>query len=209
MSSRKWVLFDIGGVLEVVDDDTWGQHFVRRWQERSGFSAEEYRARIMTADLPVIDRRADTRIEYWSKLGRALEMDSILIEAMQADMWDEYCGRLNAELFEYASALRSRADVAILSNSVDGARAEEERRFGFSAVFDPILYSHETGLLKPEPEAYENALERMGADAGGVFFIDDHEVCAEGARAVGMSAIVHSDNPSTIKAIEEFLKQEA
>lgn len=199
------MLFDIGGVLEVVDDDTWGQLFVRRWQERSGFSAEEYRARILAADLPVIDRRADTRDEYWSKLGRALEMDSNVIEAMQVDMWDEYCGHLNSELFEYASALRSRAEVAILSNSVDGARAEEERRFGFGAVFDPILYSHETGLLKPEPEAYENALERMGADSGDVFFIDDHEVCAEGARAVGIDAIVHRDNPSTIDEIEQFL----
>ena len=199
------MLFDIGGVLEVVDDDTWGQLFVRRWQERSGFSAEEYRARILAADLPVIDRRADTRDEYWSKLGRALEMDSNVIEAMQVDMWDEYCGHLNSELFEYASALRSRAEVAILSNSVDGARAEEERRFGFGAVFDPILYSHETGLLKPEPEAYENALERMGADSGDVFFIDDHEACAEGARVVGMDAIVHRDNPSTIDEIEQFL----
>lgn len=199
------MLFDIGGVLEVVDDDTWGQLFVRRWQERSGFSAEEYRARILAADLPVIDRRADTRDEYWSKLGRALEMDSNVNEAMQVDMWDEYCGHLNSELFEYASALRSRAEVAILSNSVDGARAEEERRFGFGAVFDPILYSHETGLLKPEPEAYENALERMGADSGDVFFIDDHEVCAEGARAVGMDAIVHRDNESTIDEIEQFL----
>ena len=199
------MLFDIGGVLEVVDDDTWGQLFVRRWQERSGFSAEEYRARILAADLPVIDRRADTRDEYWSKLGRALEMDSNVIEAMQVDMWDEYCGHLNSELFEYASALRSRAEVAILSNSVDGARAEEERQFGFGAVFDPILYSHETGLLKPEPEAYENALERMGADSGDVFFIDDHEACAEGARVVGMDAIVHRDNPSTIDEIEQFL----
>lgn len=205
MSLRKWVLFDIGGVLEVVDDDTWGQLFVRRWQERSGFSAEEYRARILAADLPVIDRRADTRDEYWSKLGRALEMDSNLIEAMQAEMWHEYCGSLNTELFEYAAALRPRAGVAILSNSVDGARREEERRFGFSEVFDTILYSHETGLLKPEPEAYENALERMAADAGDVFFIDDHEVCAEGARAVGMDAIVHRDNRSTIDEIEQFL----
>ncbi len=207
MSLRKWVLFDIGGVLEVVDDDTWGQLFVRQWQERSGLSAEEYRARILAADLPAIDRRADTRDEYWSKLGRALEMDSNLIEAMQAEMWDEYCGSLNTELFEFAAALRPRAGVAILSNSVDGARREEERRFGFSEVFDPILYSHETGLLKPEPEAYENALERMSADAGDVFFIDDHEVCAEGARAVGMDAIVHRDNPSTIDEIEQFLER--
>ncbi|SMX92326.1 haloacid dehalogenase superfamily, subfamily IA, variant 3 with third motif having DD or ED/haloacid dehalogenase superfamily, subfamily IA, variant 1 with third motif having Dx(3-4)D or Dx(3-4)E [Brevibacterium iodinum ATCC 49514] len=124
-------------------------------------------------------------------------------------MWDEYCGGLNSELFQYVSALRSRAYVAILSNSVDGARAEEERRFGFSTFFEPILYSHETGLLKPEPEAYENALERMRADAGHVLFIDDHEVGAEGARAVGMNAIVHLGNPSTTKAIEEYLKQES
>ncbi|MEY9257105.1 hypothetical protein ABH903_000108 [Brevibacterium epidermidis] len=30
MDSREWVLFDIGGVLEVVDDDAWGKRFARR-----------------------------------------------------------------------------------------------------------------------------------------------------------------------------------
>ncbi len=103
-------------------------------------------------------------------------------------------------------SLRSRAEVAILSNSVDGARCEEDRRFGFSAVFDPILYSHETGLLKPEPEAYENALDRIGAEPQNVFFIDDHKICAEGARAVGMTSIVHRDNDSTIAAVENYLE---
>ncbi|WP_423059020.1 HAD-IA family hydrolase [Brevibacterium linens] len=200
------MLFDIGGVLEVVDDDTWGKRFARRWQELSGFSLEEYRARLTVAELPDISRLVGIRADYWARVGQALDKDSSFAEAMEAEMWDEYCGRLNTELFEYASALRSRAGVAILSNSVDGARSEEERRFGFSAVFDPILYSHETGLLKPEPEAYENALEQMGAEADDVFFIDDHEICAEGARAVGIDAIVHRDNPTTIAAIEEFLR---
>ncbi|UVI35025.1 HAD family hydrolase [Brevibacterium spongiae] len=194
-------------MLEIVDDDAVWPQFQSRWQERSGFSAEEYRSRIRAADLPVIDCRADTRTEYWSKIGRALEMDSSLVEAMQADMWDEYCGRLNVELFDYAKSLKSRIGVAILSNSVDGARDEEERRFGFSAVFDPIIYSHESGLLKPEPEAYENALERLGAEPADVLFIDDHEVCAGGARAVGVNGIVHCDNASTIAAIEQFLRQ--
>ena len=207
MEPRKWVLFDIGGVLEVVDDDAWGKLFARRWQELSGFSLEEYRARLTAAELPDISRHAGIRADYWARIGQALDKDSSFAEAMEAEMWDEYCGRLNSELFEYASVLRSHAGVAILSNSVDGARSEEERRFGFSAVFDPILYSHETGLLKPEPEAYENALERIGVDASDVFFIDDHEICAEGARAVGMNAIVHRDNPTTIEAIEEFLRR--
>lgn len=206
MGLRRWVLFDIGGVLEVVDDDAVWPKFQRRWQERSGFSAEEYRVRILAADLPVIDRRADARTEYWTKLGRALEMGAELVGDMQADMWNEYCGQLNAELFEYADSLRSHAGVAILSNSVDGARCEEERRFGFGAVFDPILYSHETGLLKPEPEAYENALERIGAEPQEVIFIDDHEVCTAGAQAVGMNAILHRDDASTIEAIERHLE---
>lgn len=205
MGLRKWVLFDIGGVLEVVDDDAWGKRFAGRWQERSGFSAEKYRARLTSAELPDISRQENVRAEYWAQIGQALNADQTYVEAMEAEMWDEYCGSLNTELFGYAAALRPRAGVAILSNSVDGARREEERRFGFSEVFDPILYSHETGLLKPESEAYENALERMGADADDVFFIDDHEVCAEGARAVGMDAIVHRDNRSTIDEIEQFL----
>ena len=207
MEPRKWVLFDIGGVLEVVDDDAWGARFQSRWQERSGFGLEEYRARLIAAELPDISRRSNLETEYWTRTGRALDMEPAEAEAMRAEMWNEYCGRLNVELFDYATELRSSAGVAILSNSVDGARNEEERRFGFSAVFDPILYSHETGLLKPEPEAYENALERIGVDASDVFFIDDHEICAEGARAVGMNAIVHRDNPTTIAAIEEFLRR--
>ena len=207
MEARRWVLFDIGGVFEVVDDDAWGVTFRARWQELSGFSLEEYRARLTAAELPDISRHAGIRADYWSRTGQALDKDSSFVEAMEAEMWDEYGGRPNVELFEYANSLRPLAGVVILSNSVDGARSEEERRFGFSAVFGSILYSHETGLIKPEPEAYENAFERVGTDADDVFFIADHDICVEGARAVGMEAIVHRDSPSTIQAIESFLRK--
>ena len=39
-----------------------------------------------------------------------------------ADLWDWYCGELDAELVGYAAALRPRFSTAILSNSADGAR---------------------------------------------------------------------------------------
>jgi HAD superfamily hydrolase (TIGR01509 family) len=106
---------------------------------------------------------------------------------------------------EFARTVSSRAGVAILSNSVDGAREEEERRYGFASVFDPICYTHELGVAKPELAAYEAALERMAASAPDVLFIDDHEVALEGARALGIRSILHRDNAVTIAAIEEFL----
>jgi FMN phosphatase YigB (HAD superfamily) len=44
------------------------------------------------------------------------------------------------------------------------------------------------GARKPDPELYERALERYGADAGDAFLVDDNLANIEGARAVGITA---------------------
>lgn len=45
-------------------------------------------------------------------------------------------------------------------------------------------------------------------DIGGVLEVVDDAVCVDGARAVGMRAIEHRDNDSTIEAIERFLRRD-
>ncbi|GEK85095.1 hypothetical protein GCM10007198_31520 [Microbacterium aerolatum] len=49
------------------------------------------------------------------------------------------------------------------------------------------------------------ALERMGASAEDVLFIDDNEAPARGAESCGIHAVLHRDNATTIAAIERFL----
>lgn len=205
MPSKRWVLFDIGGVLEVVDDDAWQQEWWDRWGAVSGLDRGVFDARIAAADLPAIDVTTGTEPEFWDAVTTALDLDAAQRSAMRADFWDAYCGTANVDLIEYARTLSSRARTAILSNSADGAREEEERRFGFSEIFDPICYSHEQGVNKPDREAYLRALQRMGAQPGEVLFIDDHQVSVDGAEAVGMRAVRHVDNATTIAAIEAFL----
>jgi HAD superfamily hydrolase (TIGR01509 family) len=124
---------------------------------------------------------------------------------MRADFWDAYCGRPNHDLLALSGRLHGRVGLAILSNSGDGARREEERRFGFSRLFDPICYSHETGRLKPEPEAYLTALATMDARVGDVLFVDNAPVCVEGARAVGIEAVLHKGNTGTLATIGAWL----
>ena len=205
MADAKWVLFDIGGVIEVVDDDTWQEQWWQRWSDRAGLSRAEVEARVADADLPRIDLTTGRAEEFWSGIASALDLDREQLDALRADFWDEYCGTGNTELIEYARSLRGRARTAILSNSADGAREEEERRFGFSEIFDPICYSHEQGVNKPEPEAYLRALERLEASPQDVFFIDDHSEAIAGAAAIGIRGIRHRDNAETIAAIEAFL----
>ena len=205
MADVRWILFDIGGVLEVVDDDTWQEQWWQRWSDRACISRAEVDARVEAADLPRIDVTTGHAEEFWSGLGSALELDPERRGAMRADFWDAYCGTGNTELIEYARSLHGRARTAILSNSADGAREEEERRFGFSEIFDPICYSHEQGVNKPDPQAYLLALERLGAAPEDVFFADDHAEAIAGAAAVGIRGFLHRDNAETITAVETFL----
>ena len=202
---RPWILFDIGGVLELVEDGVWQEELANRWAARAGIARAEYDARLAAADLPRIDIEQGTAEAYWSGFARALGFTAAQCEEVQQELWDAYCGEANVELIEYARSLQRRAGVAILSNSADGAREEEERRHGFSAVFDPICYSHEIGANKPDPEAYQAALLAMRSDPERVFFIDDRQQQIDGAARVGIRGIVHRDNAATVAAVEEFL----
>ncbi|MES2866048.1 MULTISPECIES: HAD family hydrolase [Microbacterium] len=201
----KWILYDIGGVIEIVDDHSWPAELRAMWSARSGLTPEEYDAKLSAADLPDTTLNEGVLEEYWRGVAEALSLDDAAIESMRVELWDAYCGEENSELLDHARSLRGRCGLAILSNSGDGAREEEERRFGLSAVFDPICYSHEQGVLKPDARAFERALERMKTTADRVLFIDDNAPNIDAAEALGIRAVLHCDNTATIDAIERFL----
>jgi putative hydrolase of the HAD superfamily len=202
----RWLLLDIGGVLELVDDRGRPQTFASRWAPVLGLTREQFTHRLSRADLPDATRQTGVAEAYWRGVGRALDASADQLTAMRADFWDEYCGVADDELLSYLSGLRGTVGLAILSNSGDGAREEEERRYGFSALFDPICYSHEIGVTKPDAEAFLIALERMGARPDSVLFIDDVAENVAAAQRLGMRAHLHVETGSTIQALERALR---
>lgn len=64
-----------------------------------------------------------------------------------------------------------------------------ERKFDYRQHFDAVVYSYEQALSKPEPAAYERALEALGAQAETTVFVDDMERNVRAAEALGMRAI--------------------
>lgn len=201
----RWLLLDIGGVLEIVDDASRAGSFAARWAPPLGITADEFTRRIAAADLPDITRRTGVADEYWRRLGAALGASAPQLAALRADFWDDYCGVANEDLLLHLTTLRGRVGLAILSNSGDGAREEEERRYGFSTLFDPICYSHEIGVTKPDPAAFDTAVRLMGAEPHSVLFIDDVTDNVAAARQSGLRAHLHLDTAGTIDAIDRFL----
>jgi glucose-1-phosphatase len=92
-----------------------------------------------------------------------------------------------------------------ISNSFVGATEREEARYGFSAVCDEIVYSHEVGIEKPDPRIFELALARLGVRPEESIFLDDLAVHVEAARALGMKAVLYESNAQAIAAIEAHL----
>jgi putative hydrolase of the HAD superfamily len=69
--------------------------------------------------------------------------------------------------------------------------------------FDHALASHECGVEKPDAESYRIAVARTGLPASSHLFIDDLSENVEGARAVGLAGVVHTD---AVSLCEEFYR---
>ncbi len=72
------------------------------------------------------------------------------------------------------------------------------------ARFNRCLVSHECGVEKPDAEIYRIAMRHTGLPAEAHLFIDDLVENVEGARAVGMDAVVHT-NATSLR--EEFRRR--
>ncbi len=183
------VVFDIGGVLEVTPD----LGITQRWEARLGLPAGGLDERMHEAwvggSIGTI-----TEHDVHQAVRERLGLDEPQLEAFMADLWREYLGTANTELIEYVRQLRPRYRTGILSNSFVGAREREQAAYGFEDLVDEIVYSHESGMSKPDPRIYALVCERLDVRPEETVFVDDADRCVEGARRVGLYAIRFQDN---------------
>lgn len=80
--------------------------------------------------------------------------------------------------------------LAILSNELDLFYGKELRnRVALLGHFDCIVDATYTGILKPDPRAYELCLEQLNLPASACVFVDDQSRNVDGALSVGMRAV--------------------
>ncbi|TIC84365.1 HAD-IA family hydrolase [Nocardioides sp. GY 10127] len=88
------------------------------------------------------------------------------------------------------AALRAHGyGVHLGSNQERNRAAHMDRTFGYPDLFDTACYSYLLGVAKPDPEYFRRCLERIGAPAHEVLFVDDREDNVESARSVGLPAL--------------------
>ena len=142
---------------------------------------EAYWARRLEYDLGLDDA------EYWAAvLGRpAAEAELAELVRRDVESWMHVDERVVAAL----PALREHGvRLGLLSNApAPIARRLEEQPW--AQAFHSLTFSCDIPAAKPDPAAYEAALDALGAAAEDVVFVDDRAENIEGARAVGITAV--------------------
>lgn len=90
--------------------------------------------------------------------------------------------------------------TALLSNSWGNTYPRDT----WDGMFDDIVISGEVGLRKPEPEIFRLAAGRIGLEPAECVFVDDLQLNIDGARAVGMTALLHTEYDETRRALEDL-----
>lgn len=195
------VVFDIGGVLEINPRTGWEE----AWEKRLHLKPGEFDARLMdvwrAGGLGTI-----SEAEVERRVGEQFGLDQAQLDALMADLWEEYLGTLNVELAVYFASLRPRYQTAILSNSFVGAREREQERYHFAEMCDLIIYSHEEGIAKPERRIFELTCERLGVQPAEVIFLDDVAGHVGAARELGIHAILFKETAQAIADIQACLQ---
>ncbi len=111
----------------------------------------------------------------------------------------------NDELFKYIKTLKPRYKIGMLSNAASNWLDELFAK-GQVVLFDAIVLSYESGVIKPEEQSYQAVAERLDAQPNECVFIDDQEKHCEGARTVGMQAILYRDFDQMKTNLEAILK---
>ncbi|GAA1700254.1 hypothetical protein GCM10009745_53790 [Kribbella yunnanensis] len=205
----RGLLVDWGGVLTSGLDPA-----LRRWAELDGFDFDSYVEAVMawlpaetaeTAELnPVhaLERGQIAVPDFERKLATILirpDGSQVpaegLIERMFAHF--EHQPAMNA-LVRRAKALGIR--TALLSNSWGNTYPRDT----WDGMFDDIVISGEVGLRKPEPEIFLLAADRVNLPPAACVFVDDLQVNVDGARAVGMTGILHTSYDETRRELESL-----
>ena len=92
-----------------------------------------------------------------------------------------------------ALARAAGCKLAVLSNELDlFYGADFRQRLPLLSLFNVIVDATYTGILKPDPRAYESCLTELGVDAANAVFVDDQLRNIEGALRCGLQT-VHFD----------------
>ena len=192
------IIFDIGGVILHVDFMPAVDAFARE----SGLDHEHVIVEIFESrELDDYDRGRIGVEQFFAALRSRLKIS--MDAGKMRHLWDDIF-RENTPVADLIRRWHGTRPMFLISNTCQSHVERFERQFDLFRLFRDRIYSCHVGLLKPETEIYELALNRFGVEASKTLFVDDRPENIEGARKAGFHAIHFTGHTAFLEEIKKF-----
>ena len=181
ITTVKAVLFDWGGVL--IDDPTPG--ITASVKARLGLpAAAEFQ--LSEDTMKAFQKGEITELRFWELVSDAFPGGNTGEPGLWREAF-ESTYREKSQVFAWIERLRAASIRTGALSNTEAPSVEMLFAKGYTC-FDHLLFSCECGLVKPEPEIFRYALDKVALKPGEVFFIDDKQLNVDAARGVGIHA---------------------
>jgi putative hydrolase of the HAD superfamily len=181
------VIFDFGCVLSQVPDAADFDPIRQALDVDSTVFEDIYWRNRDAYDLGHVNTH-----DYWQEVGRLAGRELTHAEAQTiAELDCQLWSRTNPTMIDWIGQLRRDGlRVAIISNMSVYIGEHLRRTAAWLDQCDPLCFSGELKLLKPDDAIYHDCLAKIGGDPAETLFIDDREVNITAAHKLGMNGIV-------------------
>jgi len=203
---RKTIIFDFGNILINLDHKKCYETFLEVLEH-------DFSAGMPEKLLATFHRyeKGEINTESFLWVLQQFKPDAEIRDIIYA--WNSILGELPQSRFDMLLELRSKYNIAMLSNINDMHEIEIDKRVkqdmgieDFHATyFDKVFYSHLIGYKKPDSECYAFVQKQLGVKAEDILFIDDMEKNIVAAKAMGWNGQVHNPNHDIINNIANYL----
>jgi len=183
MTQLEGILIDAGGVLCRLHEDA----VYTAWEAKTGIPGEKLKTELYDRGLKEeFDRglKHPAGVALFLKYRFEIDLEK---EDWRA-IWNEAIS-MDPEMDKFARGLAVHLPVALASTTDKYHYAKMQAELICFELFKDPAVSYEIGHIKPEPEFYQRAVEKLGTSPGKTLFIDDLEVNVQGAADAGLLAL--------------------
>ena len=184
------ILFDLGNVLVRLDYSLWKSKMKELFKNPEFVDSEEYHL--------ICDKYMMGKLSTVLFLNAIIKVSKDDVQALDViNAWNSLIIELPDTRIKLLEVLKSRYDLFLLSNNCELHVAYSERSFVQKKslpdyndqYFLRTFYSHEMGMIKPNPDIFQHVLNVANIDPETCLFVDDIEENVLAAKNLGFKVL--------------------
>ena len=202
----KTILFDFGGVIIKTPNVRW----IQRWRKAPGFNQDPEISKMLTNPMKseilrdvFLGKKPEEFV--WVIIAERGHLSPRMVNLVRRHAFARF--QLNKPFVRFMAELNNDYKTAILSNAGDQTRKVMEDRYHLHEIVDDIIISAEEGVVKPDPNIYQIAMERLNASPETSLFLDDMSENVLAARKFGMKAVQFINTKQAIRSVRDYLEE--